>query len=187
MWKKIPELNEPIKEEPSTITLPSAIEIRHQSQSQDESSPTLRYQPKLYHPSMKAPWPNRCLACAFDSGVQISSKCICYTGYGIAFESLNLSFETWSCCIGPFCCSLPFVYWMSKDGLKDRPSIGKEMLNLRVIDHHTGMPATIGQSCIRNCLCSCADCICCPPIILIDPDGRKITDYIAGTVVIIDE
>ena len=65
--------------------------------------------------------------------------------------------------------------------------MGKKLLNLRVIDHHTGIPATIGQSCIRNCLCSCADCICLPPIFLTDPDRWKITDHIVGTVVIIDK
>lgn len=48
------------------------------------------------------------------------------------------------------------------------------------------MPETIGQSFIRNYLCGCLDISCCYLVAIIDDDGRRIGDHLAGTVVIKD-
>lgn len=113
----------------------------------------LRFHPKLYHPGMKAPIGDRCVALLID-GV-----------------------------ISNFCC----FYEIIKDSIRDGQSIGKGFMNLRVIDFNTGFPATVGQSCIRNCLCGCLDSCCCYLPAFIDEDGRRIGDHLAGTVVIVDQ
>lgn len=85
--------------------------------------------------------------------------------------------------INQICC----IYGIFKDGIRDGQSIGKGIMNMRVIDFQTGEPATIGQSCIRNCLCGWLDGCCCYLYAFIDQDGRRIGDHIAGTVVILDQ
>ncbi len=75
---------------------------------------------------------------------------------------------------------------MIKDSIRDGQSIGKSLYRLRVIDFHSGIPATIGQSFIRNWICCWLDAITCYLVALTDDDGRRIGDHMAGTVVIID-
>ena len=116
------------------------------------------YQPQPYHPSMKAPIGERCIALIVDN-----------------FITSLLSYV----CIGVF-------YACMKDGIRDGQSFGKGLMNLRVVDYSTGMPATIGQSFIRNCLCSCVDGACCYLVALTSEDGRRIGDHVAGTIVILD-
>ena len=116
------------------------------------------YQPQPYHPSMKAPIAERCVAFLVDN-----------------FITSILSYV----CIGVF-------YGCMKDGIRDGQSFGKGLMNLRVVDYTTGMPATIGQSFIRNCLCSCVDGACCYLVALVSEDGRRIGDHVAGTIVILD-
>ncbi len=77
-------------------------------------------------------------------------------------------------------------YNIFKDSMREGQSVGKGVMNMRVIDFQTGAPATVGQSCIRNCLCGCLDGACCYLYAFIDADGRRIADHIAGTVVIVD-
>lgn len=157
--KKLPERSEPVKGVPSwQDTLPPA-QPSYQSQPAYGYTPTPRFQPKPYHPSMKAPCVERIFASLIDIGIMSFFTCFVYIG-----------------CIYP----------ILKDGIRDGRSFGKGMLNLRVIDYQTGMPATIGQSCIRNCLCGFIDSCCCYLAMLVDPDGRRIADHVAGTVVIID-
>lgn len=84
--------------------------------------------------------------------------------------------------INYFCC----FYNIFKDNIREGQSVGKGVMNMRVIDFHTGEPATIGQSCLRNCVCGFLDYCCCYLYAFIDADGRRIADHIAGTVVIVD-
>ncbi|NHJ01271.1 MAG: hypothetical protein EAX86_03970 [Candidatus Heimdallarchaeota archaeon] len=93
-------------------------------------------------------------------------------------------------CIDNFLSSIGLAclcYGVWKDGIRDGQSFGKGLMNLRVIDYRTGEPATIGQSCIRNCLCGWLDTLCCYLVALVDGNGRRIGDQIAGTVVILDQ
>jgi hypothetical protein len=152
--KKLPE-TEPVR--PST----TGYQTSHQPPApRPYQAPMYRpiYQPQPYHPSMKAPIAERCVALIVDS------------------------FITWIfgyICIGWFYCCM-------KDGIRDGQSFGKGLMNLRVVDYNTGMPATIGQSFIRNCLCCWVDFMCCCLIPLLTEDGRRIGDNIAGTIVILD-
>ena len=117
------------------------------------------YQAQPYHPSMKAPIGERCVSYLVDNFI---TSCLLY-----------------ACCIG-------VIYACVKDGIRDGQSFGKGLMNLRVVDYNTGMPATIGQSFIRNCLCGSVDQMCCYLFALCSEDGRRIGDHVAGTVVIID-
>ncbi|MHA1331276.1 MAG: RDD family protein [Candidatus Hodarchaeales archaeon] len=84
--------------------------------------------------------------------------------------------------INQFCC----IYDMVKDGLRDGRSIGKGLFNLRVIDYHSGYPASLSQSFIRNCVCGWLDVCTCYITAFIDEEGRRIGDHVAGTMVIQD-
>ncbi|MHA1984543.1 MAG: DUF7577 domain-containing protein [Candidatus Hodarchaeales archaeon] len=84
------------------------------------------------------------------------------------------------CFISDFLCCFGCFYTCFKDGINNGQSVGKGLLNLRVVDYNTGMPATYGQSCVRN-FCECCSCYA-----LIDNQGRRMGDYIAGTIVIDD-
>ena len=117
------------------------------------------YQPQPYHPSMKAPLSERCVGYLVDNFI---------TGLLV------------------YVCGIGCIYMCIKDGIRDGQSYGKGLMNLRVVDYNTGMPATIGQSFIRNCLCSGVDQMCCYLFALCSEDGRRIGDHVAGTVVIID-
>ncbi|MHA2364180.1 MAG: RDD family protein [Candidatus Hodarchaeales archaeon] len=79
------------------------------------------------------------------------------------------------------------LYTAFKDGYENGRSLGKSVMNLRVINFNTGQPGTYGQSCVRNCL----DCgVCCGFLYLwvfVDSKNRRIGDYFAETIVIIDE
>ena len=67
------------------------------------------FQPRIYHPSMKAPLTDRCVALLLDN------------------------------CIDQFFCG---IYGCFKDGIRDGQSLGKGVMNLRVIDYNHGIPAT---------------------------------------------
>ena len=71
-------------------------------------------------------------------------------------------------------------YFLWKDGIRDGQSFGKGMMGLRVVKFSTGQPATITDSCLRNCLS------CCPLLLLITSGRRRFGDYVAGTIVIKD-
>ena len=116
------------------------------------------YQPRPFHPSLKAPLAERCIASLIDS-----------------FIGGILSYI----CIGVF-------YSCFKDGIREGQSFGKGALNLRVVDYISGTPATLGQSFIRNCVCGWLDAMCCYLPALVSADGRRIGDHIAGTIVILD-
>ncbi len=85
--------------------------------------------------------------------------------------------------ISQICC----IYDIFKDSIREGQSIGKGVMNMRVVDYQTGEPATIGQSCIRNCLCGGLDQCCCYLVAFLNEDGRRIGDQVAGTVVILDQ
>jgi uncharacterized RDD family membrane protein YckC len=118
------------------------------------------YQPKPYHPALKAPMGERCIALLIDNAIS--------------------SIFSYVFCVG-------FIYDIIKDGIREGQSIGKGLMGLRVVDFQTGMPATMGQSFIRNCCPGCLDGCCCYLVALIDQDGRRIGDQAAGTVVILDK
>lgn len=72
-------------------------------------------------------------------------------------------------------------YACIKDGIRDGRSIGKGMMGLRVVKVSTGQPATIVDSCLRNC------CNLCVPVLLVTEGRRHVGDFIAGTIVIKDQ
>ena len=74
---------------------------------------------------------------------------------------------------------IPF-YFCIKDGIRDGQSIGKGMMGLRVVKLSTSQPATIVDSCLRNC------CGICPILLLVTSGRRRFGDLIAGTIVIKD-
>ena len=102
-----------------------------------------------------APLGDRCVAYLIDSCIAGLGMCACYLP-GIAYS-------------------------LFRDGIRNGQSFGKGSSNLRVVNFNTGMPATLGESCIRN---FCNICVCW---LLIEPNQRHIGDLIAGTIVIKDE
>jgi uncharacterized RDD family membrane protein YckC len=117
------------------------------------------YQPRPFHPSMKAPLGERIIASLIDSAI---ASVLSYV------------------CIGIF-------YGCFQDGIRDGQSFGKGILNLRVVDYISGTPATLGQSCVRNCICGWVDVMCCYLTVFVSDEGRRIGDQVAGTVVIRDQ
>lgn len=76
--------------------------------------------------------------------------------------------------------------WCFRDVIPEKgKSFGKSMLNLKVVDYDTGLPISVGQSCIRTiCLGVCFGFDYIWP--LFNDEGRRIGDYIAGTIVLED-
>lgn len=72
------------------------------------------------------------------------------------------------------------IYWIIRDGIRDGRSLGKGVMNLRVVKHGTTRGASVTNSCLRNC---CNFCIC---LLCITSERRHFGDYIAGTVVVRD-
>lgn len=124
-----------------------------------------RYQPRPFHPTLQASLGDRCFALIIDDCI---SACISIV----------------SCAV--LCLPLGFIYDCLKDGIREGQSLGKGGMNLRVVDFRTGMPATIGQSMVRNCCCGWCDSSTCYIAALFDSNGRRIGDQFAGTVVIKD-
>lgn len=124
-----------------------------------------RYIPKPFHITLQASLGDRCFALFIDN-------CISYC---ISLISCMV------CCL-----PLGFFYDFIKDGIRDGQSFGKGMMNLRVVDFQSGRPATIGQSMIRNCFCGSCDSSTCYCFAILDSNGRRIGDKVAGTVVIKD-
>ena len=97
----------------------------------------------------------------------MSSRCIALLIDGIIFE---------------ICPPL----WCFRDVVPERgKSIGKSILKLKVVDYDTGQPITFGQSCIRTlCLGVCFGLDYIVPFF--NDEGRRIGDYVAGTIVLED-
>lgn len=76
--------------------------------------------------------------------------------------------------------------WCFRDVIPERgKSFGKSMMNIKVVDYDSGQPITVGQSCVRT--------LCLGFLFGIDyivpfcnDEGRRIGDYLAGTIVIED-
>jgi len=84
--------------------------------------------------------------------------------------------------IGSFC----FIIPLFKDVIPERgKSFGKAILNLKVVDYDTGIPITAGQACLRQLgfIITAGFDIFVP---LCTEDGRRVGDYIAGTIVLED-
>ena len=145
-----------------TMQKKSEVIIKTPSKLPDQRSPAYLYitQPYFYRSGDKAPLRGRLIALLIDS---------CIVG-GL----------TYAICLG-------WLYQAGKDYIREGQSFGKGLMGLRVIDYNTGMPATVYQSFIRNCLCSCVDASCCCLAAVIDENGRRVGDHVAGTVVIIDQ
>jgi len=76
--------------------------------------------------------------------------------------------------------------WCFRDVIPEQgKSFGKSMLKLKVVDYDTGLPISVGQSCIRTlCLGICFGFDYIVPFF--NDEGRRIGDYIAGTIVLED-
>lgn len=76
--------------------------------------------------------------------------------------------------------------WCFRDVIPERgKSFGKSMLNIRVVDYDSGQPITTGQSCVRTiCLGSLLGLDLIVPFC--NDEGRRIGDYLAGTIVLED-
>ena len=146
--------------EPKTSWETPTQPVREPTYQRPQYPPSYKpmYQAQPYHPSMKAPMGERCIAYLIDSAI---SSVLSYI------------------CIGVF-------YSCFKDGIREGRSFGKGLMNLRVIDYVSGMPATPGQSFIRNCVCGWVDVMCCFLAVFLTEDGRRIGDQVAGTIVILD-
>ncbi|MHA2274050.1 MAG: zinc-ribbon domain-containing protein [Candidatus Hodarchaeales archaeon] len=119
------------------------------------------YQPRPYHPAMKAECGDRFVGGLIDFIITAPLNLISYG------------------CLGS-------IYSCVKDGIREGRSFGKGAANLRCVDYTTGAPATIGQSFVRNCLCGWLDTCTCYLVLLANEDNRRIGDQVAGTVVIKD-
>ncbi|MHA2362568.1 MAG: RDD family protein [Candidatus Hodarchaeales archaeon] len=93
---------------------------------------------------------------------------------------------------GSFLCCIFYPLW--KDGIKNGQSYGKKFVDLRVVKYNTGQPAEVGDSIVRNCgepLLGCCTCGCTSFIslvmLLFTEEKRRVGDYLAGTIVIVDE
>jgi hypothetical protein len=79
------------------------------------------------------------------------------------------------------------IYAWFKDGVNEGRSVGKYFMGLRVVDYQSGVPASYEQSFVRNCCPGCLDGCCCYIPALINEEGRRIGDRVAGTIVILDQ
>ena len=76
--------------------------------------------------------------------------------------------------------------WCFRDVIPEKgKSFGKSIMNIRVVDYDTGQPITTGQSCVRTlCLGVLFGIDYIVP--LCNDEGRRIGDYLAGTIVLED-
>jgi uncharacterized RDD family membrane protein YckC len=77
---------------------------------------------------------------------------------------------------------LGFGYFLVRDGLR-AGSLGKRICGLRVVDARTGEPCRFGQSVVRNLLLIAIGAVDLV-VPFFRPDGRRIGDTVAGTVVV---
>jgi len=78
--KKLPERTEPVKGVPSWQDPVPTTRPSYQSQPTYGYTPTPRFQPRPYHPSMKAPCVERCFASVIDSFIASFFSCFMYIG-----------------------------------------------------------------------------------------------------------
>jgi hypothetical protein len=76
--------------------------------------------------------------------------------------------------------------WCFRDVIPEKgKSFGKSIMSIRVVDYDTGQPITVGQSCVRTlCLGVLFGIDYLVP--LCNEEGRRIGDYLAGTIVLED-
>lgn len=76
--------------------------------------------------------------------------------------------------------------WCFRDVIPEKgKSFGKSIMNIKVVDYDTGQPITVGQSCVRTlCLVVLFGIDYVVP--LCNDEGRRIGDYLAGTIVLED-
>lgn len=143
--------------------------------------PTPMYPARPYYPSIKAPLVLRCFALIIDS--IITGMLIFFIMFAtiIVFPGVR---GVLLALVTPF---FAYGYLAIKDSIREGRSIGKGVMGLRVVDLNSGRPATFVQSSVRNCCCGWCDWYCCCITVLLDRDGRRIGDQIAGTVVIRDQ
>lgn len=147
--------------------------------------PSPRYPIKLYHPSMKAPLFERCVAVGIDWIITVTLMIIIIYATGMVFSVETGAFiVTGATFATPF---LAYGYFAVKDCIRGGRSIGKGIMGLRVVDLNSGRPATFIQSSLRNCCCGWCDWYCCYFTALLNSDRRRIGDQVAGTVVIRDQ
>ena len=84
----------------------------------------------------------------------------------------------------------PIYYSFTKDGREGGQSIGKEMLNLMVVNTTTNQPCSTGESAMRALILFAVNLVPLvgwliePIMALSDEDGRRLGDRAAGTQVI---
>ncbi|MHA1115869.1 MAG: RDD family protein [Candidatus Heimdallarchaeaceae archaeon] len=110
---------------------------------------------------IKASLGNRCLAYLIDS--IIWSLISSFTG-------------------GLGACAVPFKDSIPEEG----KSFGKQAMHIRVVDFNTGKPMTVGQGFVRNCLGNLVTLGFDIFVPICTSDGRRVGDYLAGTIVIED-
>lgn len=152
------------------------------------STQPITFRPRIYHPNLKAPLINRCIALVTDYFLYYISVFLIYFLLGGTLEGWKINPQNLALIVFQVIIiyGVAAPYLCFKDGIREGRSLGKGMIGLRVVDFASGMPASKYQSCVRNCLCCWFDLYCCFFIALVDRNGRRIGDYIAGTVVILD-
>ncbi|MHA2247080.1 MAG: RDD family protein [Candidatus Hodarchaeales archaeon] len=152
------------------------------------STQPITFRPRMYHPNLKAPLLNRCIALVTDYFLYYISVLLIYFLLGGTVEGMVINPQNFCLIVIQIIImyGVAAPYLCLKDGIRESRSLGKGMMGLRVVDFASGIPASKSQSCVRNCLCCCFDLYCCFFIALVDRNGRRIGDHIAGTVVILD-
>lgn len=85
---------------------------------------------------------------------------------------------------------IPLVYMFVKDGLGDGQSLGKQVMKIKTINVSDNSKCSKGTSALRALLTSLINLIPLvgwiiePIMVLVNPDGRRIADKIAGTMVV---
>ncbi len=106
-------------------------------------------------------------------------------GLGERFLASLIDSLVWglaSACTGLGACVIPFKDSIPSAGV----SVGKEAMHIKVVDYKTGAPMTVGQGLIRN-LCGYTLTLGLDVFVPIcTADGRRVGDYMAGTIVIKD-
>jgi uncharacterized RDD family membrane protein YckC len=134
---------------------------------------------------VKAPFGARLLAYIIDGVVSVSAIAVTIA---LAFTLLrNTAF------IGVALAASviwAFFYSFTKDGREDGQSIGKEMLDLMVVNTTTNQPCSMGESALRALVLFAVNLVpifgwIIEPIFAIaDPNGRRLGDRAANTQVI---
>ena len=137
---------------------------------------------------VKAPFGTRLLAYIIDGIVSIGTVALAVAT--VVFTNLPKDNRFAAFAVIAAAVVWTFYYGFTKDGREGGQSIGKEMLNLMVVNTTTNAPCTTGESALRTLVLFAVNLV---PIVgwliepifaLADPDGRRLGDRAANTQVI---